>query len=74
MAGMDTIFIPKKFEIQFKRTSEDQYTGALIIDGMEMGVGTPKTLDEIAAFLMPHKPAMSPRTLCGGFNYDRQAA
>lgn len=55
---MDTLFIPKKFEIQFRRMSEDQYVGALVIDGREMGVGTPKTLDEITAFLMPHKPAM----------------
>jgi hypothetical protein len=54
---MDSLFVPKKFEIQFKRTSEDQYTGALVIDGMEMGVGTPKTLDEIASFLMPQRPS-----------------
>lgn len=56
--GMDSLFIPKKFEIQFKRTSEDQYTGALVIDGMEMGVGTPKTLDEITSFLMAQQQAM----------------
>lgn len=61
---MDTLFIPKKFEIQFKRASEDQYVGALVIDGMEMGVGSPKTLDEITAFLMPQKPAIPPRALC----------
>ncbi len=58
---METLFIPKKFEIQFQRTSEDQYTGALVIDGMEMGVGTPKTLDEITAFLMPQHPMIAPR-------------
>lgn len=59
--SMDTLFIPKKFEVQFRRTSEDQYTGALVIDGMEMGVGTPKTLDEITAFLMPQNSMIPSR-------------
>ena len=59
-SGMEQIFIPKKFEIQFRRSSDDQYTGALIIDGMEMGVGTPKTLSEIAEFLMPQRPFLAP--------------
>jgi hypothetical protein len=70
---MDTLFIPKKFEIQFKRTSEDQYTGALIIEGMEMGVGSPKTLEEITAFLMSPNPLMTPRTI-EGVEFTRQAA
>jgi hypothetical protein len=60
---MDTLFIPKKFEIQFRRTSEDQYTGALVIDGMEMGVGTPKTLEEITAFLMPNAQNLHPNSI-----------
>jgi hypothetical protein len=71
--NMDTIFIPKKFEIQFKRTSEDQYTGALIIDGMEMGVGTPKTLEEITAFLMTQPSAIPARALCSA-GLAREAA
>jgi len=52
---MKNVLAPKKFEIQFRKTGEDEYTGALLVDGMVMGVGAPKTLDEITAFLMPHK-------------------
>jgi hypothetical protein len=60
---MDGFFIPKKFEIQFKRTSDDQYIGALVVDGMQMVVGAPKTLDEITAFLLPQGLTV-PRASC----------
>ncbi len=50
---MERGLLPKKFEIQFRLTAEDQYTGVLLVEGMQMGVGTPKTLEEITAFLMP---------------------
>lgn len=56
---MESVVIPKKFEIRFRLTGENQYTGALLIDGMQMGVGTPKSLDEIVAFLMPEGRGMS---------------
>jgi hypothetical protein len=52
---MDTLFLPKKFEIQFRQIGENQYSGALLLDGMEMSIGKPKTLEEITAFLMPEK-------------------
>ncbi len=56
---MDSLFIPKKFEIQFRQTGENEYTGALLLDGMEMSIGKPKTLEEITAFLMPERRAAS---------------
>jgi hypothetical protein len=53
--------MPKRFEIQFRQTAEDRYTGVLLIEGREMGVGCPKTLEEIAAFLMPQSSLLSPK-------------
>lgn len=52
---MESLFIPKKFEIQFRKNADDLYTGVLLVDGMEMSIGGPKTLDEITAFLMPER-------------------
>ena len=58
--GMDSLFIPKKFEIQFRKNADDLYTGVLLVDGMEMSIGGPKTLEEITAFLMPQRrPTMN---------------
>ena len=73
---MDRLFIPKKFEIQFRKVGENEYTGALLLDGMEMSIGKPKTLDEIASFLMPER-RVPPRATepCArskkGFSYER---
>ncbi len=57
---METLVIPKKFELQFRLTGENEYTGALLIDGMQMGVGAPKSLEEIVAFLMPQGKRLPP--------------
>ena len=54
---MQTVIIPKKFEIQFRHAGEGMYTGVLVVDGCEMGVGSPKSLDEITSFLMPRDAA-----------------
>ena len=51
---METGLLPKKFEIHFRLAEDDTYTGVLVVDGRQMGVGTPKSLEEITAFLMPH--------------------